>query len=225
MLTLKHQRYADRLRELIEEGQGVAKLERPSDVGHYIQGTDDIRAQGWLTKVRNILENVFGPQSVHVRHFQEILPRGGAGQVSHSYDIYPIVGLLTGALDDLEKGYLLGQEYLIAGEIFDSILEEAKLLVQSGYKDPAAVLARVVLEDALKRMARGEGIDENQKASVINDELKRRGKYPQPQWRFVQAWLDIGNAAAHGRFGEYKEEDVANLIENVERFLAAEFRE
>jgi len=69
-----------------------------------------------------------------------------------------------------------------------------------------------------------QGIDENQKASVINDELKKRGKYPQSQWRFVQAWLDIGNAAAHGKFDEYKEEDVANLIRDVERFLATEFR-
>lgn len=225
MLNPKHQRYADRLHELIEEGKSVAKLEQPSSVGSYIQGADEIRVQGWLTKVRNILEDVFGAQSVHVRHFQELLPRGGVGEVSHSYDIYPIVGLLTGASDDLEKGYLRGQEYLIAGEVFDSILEEAKLLAKSGYKDPAAVLARVVLEDALKRMARDEGIDENQKASIMNDELKKRGKYPQPQWRFVQAWLDIGNAAAHGRFSEYKEVDVANLIEGVESFLAAEFRE
>jgi len=224
MLDPKYQRYADRLRELIEEGQVVAKLERPSSLSTYIQGADDIRAQGWLMKARNILENVFGPQSVHVQHFEEILPRGGARQVKHSYDIYPIVGLLTGALDDLEKGYLLGQEFLVAGEVFDSILEQAKHLVKSGYKDPSAVLARVVLEDALKRIARSEGIDDNQKASAINEELKKRGKYPQLQWRFVQAWLDIGNAAAHGKFNEYNEEDVTNLIEGVERFLATDFR-
>jgi len=225
MLSSKHQRQANRLRELIEEGRVVAKLERPSSVRAYIQNEDRIQAQGWLIKVRNILETVFGPQSVHVRHFEEVLPKGGVRFVERSHDIYPIVGVLTGALDDLEKGYLIGQEFLIAGEIFDSILEQAKYLMQSGYKDPSAVLVRVVLEDALRRLARGEGINERQKVSALNDELKRRGKYPQSQWRFVQAWLDIGNAAAHGKFNEYKENDITKLIEDVEHFLATEFRD
>lgn len=225
MLNPKHKRYADRLRELIEEGQAVAKLERPSPyTGPYIQGEDNIKLQAWLTKVSNILEAVFGLQSPQLRHFKEVLPAGGIKHIEHSYDIHPIVGVLTGALDDLEKGYLLGQEFLIAGEVFDSILEQAKQLLKSGYKDPAAVLTRVVLEDALKRLARSEGMAENQKASQINDELKKAGRYPQSQWRFIQAWLDIGNAAAHGKFGEYNEDNVTKLIEGVEQFLAVEFR-
>lgn len=224
MLSPKHQRQANRLRELIEEGLVVAKLERPSSVGAYIQNEDTIQAQAWLTKARNILTTVFGHQSVQIRHFEEVLPRGGIRIVAHSHEIYPIVGVLEGALDDLEKGYLIGQEFLIAGEIFDSILEQAKYLMQGGYKDPAAVLVRVVLEEALRRLARAEGINENQKASVLNDEMKRLDRYPQSQWRFVQAWLDIGNAAAHGKFNEYSEEDITKLIEGVEHFLAAELR-
>jgi hypothetical protein len=106
-----------------------------------------------------------------------------------------------------------------------SILVQAKQLVQSGYKDCAAVLTRTVLEDALKRLARSEGVDESLKASAINDELKKKGKYPQSQWRFIQAWLDIGNAAAHGKFGEYNEQDVSKLVEGVEQFLATELRD
>lgn len=219
MLSPKYKRYADRIRELIEEGQAVAKLERPSSVGPYIQ--DRVQLQAWLVKVNNILETAFGPQSPHMHHFKELTTNRS---IENSSDIYPIVGVLTGALDDLEKGYLLGQEFLIAGEVFDSVLEQAKHLNRSGHKDPAAVLARVVLEDALKRIARGEGLDDNQSASRLNDDLWRIGKYPKPQWRLVQAWLDIGNAAAHGNFNEYNEEDVEGLIENIEQFLAAEFR-
>ncbi len=119
---------------------------------------------------------------------------------------------------------MLGQEFFIAGEVFDSILEQAKYLVQNSYKDPAAVLARVVLEDALKRIARVVGVDENQKASFINDELKKKGRFSQPQWRFIQGWLDIGNAAAHGKFDQYTQDDVVKMIDDVERFLVNEFR-
>ena len=131
--------------------------------------------------------------------------------------------MLEGALNDLENGYLIGQEFIIAGEVFDSVLEQATYLNQSGHKDPAAVLARVVLEDSLKRLAREESLNETLSASRINDELRRVGRYAQPQWRLIQAWLDLGNAAAHGRFAEYSQQDVQKLIEDIERFLAAHF--
>jgi len=193
-------------------------------VGNFIQDEDSIKVQSWLIKTRNILEIVFGPQSPHLRQFEAALPKYGITHVQHSYEIYPIVGILSGALDDLENGYLINQEFLIAGSIFDSILEQAKYLNQGGYKDPSAVLARIVLEDALKRLAISEGIDDKQKTSAINDQLKSKEKYPQSQWRFIQAWLDIGNAAAHGKFNDYSSDDVTKLIEGIERFLSTDFR-
>jgi hypothetical protein len=98
MLNPTYSRYADRLRELIQEGQAVAKLEKPSSDGSYIQGRDTIPLQAWLTKVGNIIETVFGPQSPHFRHLKELMPRGGVRLVQHSHDVHPIIGLLTGAL-------------------------------------------------------------------------------------------------------------------------------
>ena len=101
MLNPQHKRYAERLRELIIEGQAVAKLAKPSSVGSYIQDEDAISSQAWLTKVGNIIETVFGLQSPHYRHLKELMPKG-VRFVQHPYDIHPIIGLLTGALDDLQ---------------------------------------------------------------------------------------------------------------------------
>jgi hypothetical protein len=226
MLNPKHKKYADRLRELIDEGGKAVKLEQPSRDGSTksFQGEDKSQVIGWLTKSRNILEITFGLQSPHVRHFDALIPKYGLDHVSSSFYVYPFIGVLSGALSDLENGYLTGQEFFIAGEVFDSIMEQAKHLVQNNYKDPAAVLARVVLEDALKRIARAEGVDENQRASVINDELKKKGRFSQPLWRFIQGWLDIGNSAAHGKFDQYTQDDVVKMIEDIERFLVNEFR-
>lgn len=221
MLNSKHQRYAERIQELIEEGKAIVKLAKPSsyDGIPYIKGEDNISLQAWITKLTNILETVFGTQSPQFRCFQEVLPDGGINFIEYDYHIYPIIGILVGALDDLKKGFLISQEYLIAGEVFDTILEQAKVLNQSGYKDPAAVLGRVVLEDALRRISRTEGIDDTLKASIINDELKQKGIYPQTQWRFVQAWLDVGNKAAHGHFDQYDSNMVNDMFKGIEQFL------
>lgn len=223
MLNPKYSKYADRLRELIAEGENVLKLAKPSNEPHF-RDDDRIKVASWLTKSRNLLELALGSKSPHLNYFETALPNGGIKYVFEPYDIYPLIGVISGALNDLENGYLIGQEFLIAGEVFDSILEQAKYLIQSNYKDPATVLARVVLEDALKRVARAEGVDENQKASVINDELKKKGRFSQPQWRFIQGWLDIGNSAAHGKFDQYTQDDVVKMIDDVERFLVNEFR-
>ena len=221
MLNPKYKRYAERIQELIEEGKAVVKLARTSSSFSvpYIQGEDKIILYAWVTKSTNILETVFGDQSPQFRSFQDVLPSGGIRHLHLDYEIHAIIGILIGALDDLEKGYLIGQEYFIAGEIFDSILEQAKNLLKIGYKDPAAVLGRVVIEDALRRIARNEGIDDTFKASKINDELRQNKFYPQAQWRFIQAWLDIGNNAAHGNFDQYDADMVQKMFEGEEQFI------
>ncbi len=222
MLPPRQKHSSDRMHELIAAGNEVAKLEVESQyVGPYIK--DKAALQSWLSKVTNIIEATFGAASSQSRHLSQLMPHG-PGSVEHSYEVLSIVGLLSGAVNDLERGYLLGQEFLIAGELFDSLLEQAAHLNRAGYKDPSAVLGRVVLEDSLLRIARREGLDTTQKPSVINDALKNAGIYAQPQWRIIQAWLDIGNAAAHGKFGDFSQEDVTKMLDGIASFLAREFR-
>lgn len=213
-------KYMDRLNELIIEGEEIAKLEKPGAYFDFIQDEDIIKLHAWLTKVINSLETIFGVNSPQYRTFRDILPKDGLKNIGHSYEIYPIVGVLSGALNDLEKGFLIGQEFLISSELFDTVLEEAKELNEKGYKDPAAVLVRVALEDSLKRIARREGLDSDKKTSVVNEDLKNKAIYNQIEWRRIQSWLDIGNAAAHGKFTEYTQVQVSEMIKGVEGFLA-----
>ena len=179
MLNPKYQRYVDRLRALVDEADSVVRLERqhgPHERSVYISGADKAPLHAWLGKVSNILNAIFGPHSTQVKHFVEVLPSNSLHLVETAHQIYPIVGILKGAMDDLEQGFLTGQEFLVAGDVFDSVLEQAKHLTSTGHKDPAAVLARVVLENALKRIARVEGIADTLKASVLNDELRKANR-------------------------------------------------
>ncbi len=141
------------------------------------------------------------------------------------------MGLLTGGLDDLNNGFLVHQEFLIASEIFNSVLEEAKYLLDKGHNDVVAVLARIVVEDRLKRMAKQAGIDLydppkeghnkpwRKSAAKLNYSLKESGRYGEPQWSQIQAWLKAGNSAAHGDFNEYDQEQVRLMLEGIEHFL------
>ena len=222
-LPPKYQRYADRLHELINEGKQVLKLGQQAP-GYqsevlYISGKNRDKFHNWFVKAESLLSTLFGETGSHYRQFEEakkvILP---------SYfvnDIYRVIGTLEGSLDDLENGFLLNQEFLVASDVFDSVLEQATHLLKAGYKDPAAVLCRVVVEDSLKRLARANGLDDTKKAALINQDLKQANIYSQPQWRQIDTWLDIGNKAAHGDFAAYNDDEVKRMIEGIEAFLAS----
>ena len=101
-----------------------------------------------MVKVENILSTVFGEKSAHYLQAKKVLYKNR----EHSYEVNQVVGVLMGALSDLEDGFLVGQEHLIAGVILDSVLEQAQYLSKNGFKDPAAILCRVVIENSLRRL-------------------------------------------------------------------------
>jgi len=218
--TQKH--YVARLQELIDQSKEIEALVNYSGEEYFVLSyiEDQALLNAWLIKIKSIIEATFGKTSPYFKGLRELTEK----DIHEKSQINAIKGLLIGSLDDLENGFLIGQEFLIAGEIFDSVLEEAKELLNAGYKDPAAILGRVVLEDSLRRLAPQEQLDDTQKATKLNDDLKKAGRYNQVQWRQIQVWLDVGNNAAHGKFDQYSKEQVNEQIEGIERFIASEFK-
>lgn len=215
----KYDRQIKRLKDLIAQGKEVAALEiRDRDAFNIPYIPDHIRLNGWLVSADNIIRTTFGLDSAHFLHFSEIVK----GRVDKAADVNRVIGVLTGGVSDLDGGFLVRQELLVAAVVLDSVLEQAKHLSRSGFKDPSAVLGRVVVEDCLRRLCREEGLPDLGKAATLNDSLRDKGRYTQPQWRRIQSWLDIGNSAAHGKFSAYSDADVAQMIDDVERFVAQE---
>lgn len=130
-------------------------------------------------------------------------------------EIAHVAGVLESARDCLAAGFVGKLKHLIHAEMFDSLLQQAEALLKAGHTIPAAVLGRIVIEDWLRDQAEKAGITVavNEKASVINDSLKKAGVITASRWRQVQSYLDIGNAAAHGRSSEITMEDVGRQLE------------
>jgi hypothetical protein len=225
--TQRH--YANRMRGLIDEGKKIETLVRTpaqrSSPGVMALSLPDVedkaRLNAWLINSKNIIEIVFSNTSIQFKRFEELTK----SDICHSKSqISSIVGLLIGSLNDLENGFLIGQEFLIAGEVFDSLLDEAKYLLKYGHIQAAAVLGRVVLEDALKRLARAENIDDTQKADAINTSLRIKERYNLSQENLIKAYLATGNSAAHNKLQTYKKEEVTEQINGIERFIANHFQ-
>jgi hypothetical protein len=114
----------------------------------------------------------------------------------------------------LAAGFVGNLRSLVQAEILDSVVNQADVLLKAGQILPAAVLGRIVLERWLRDQANSAGISEaeTERASMLNDKLKKAGKLSTPKWRQVQAGLDVGNAAAHGNVNEFSKDDVIRLL-------------
>ena len=141
-----------------------------------------------------------------------------------------IVGVVTALQADLKAGYLKTVPELIHGEIFGDFLGMAEHLLESGYKDAAAVMAGSTLEAHLRQLCQkfrvetevidGKGNLRLKKADRMNSELTKAEAYSKLDQKSVTAWLDLRNKAAHGKYDEYNSEQVTSLNQSVRGFIS-----
>ena len=134
------------------------------------------------------------------------------------------VGVAKSLLTDIKNGYLKSLEEIIHGGVFGDFLEMAKHLVDSGYKDAAAVIAGSTLEVHLKQLCAKYDVPITvgttlKKADVINAELVKAGAYSKLDQKNVTAWLGLRNNAAHGNYAAYDKSQVDLLISSIRDFV------
>ncbi len=197
---------ADKAKEIEEKAETDTRGEK---------NIDNLSFQAWATSVLNLLQRIFGKDSVHYnnffRHYNEFK--------GWEYQFHNCAGIFIAAFEDFEGGYLFNLKSLISAEISEDVLEQAEELLNSDYKDPACVLAGVALETSLKDLCSRQGIKLG-KVDKMNADLRKAEAYNVGMQKQITAWAHHRNKAAHGEWGEYTSEDVKDMIKGVRRFIA-----
>jgi len=142
---------------------------------------------------------------------------------TYDYQVERGLGVLQAALDDVEQGYLETVRELVAAEVFSDLLDQADHLLENGYGAPAASLAAAILENGLRSLATRKGITVRASDNLQsrNKNIADKGVYNRLRQKQVAVWIDVRNAADHGRFNEFSGEDVADLIKGVRSLLSS----
>ena len=136
-----------------------------------------------------------------------------------------LMGVVRSLRSDYAHGRLQTLEQLIIADAFEDFLEMADYLLESSYKDPAAVLAGSVLEQHLRFLSANRSIPvtkpngKPEAASRLNQELAKAQSYGKSEQKSVTAWLGIRNDAAHGHYASYDQGQVKLLIAGVRDFM------
>ncbi len=202
-------RHSQALREIHEEGRRI------------LESGQMVKATGWAISALAMLMQIFGAEDVRANAF-----RYRYDEITLSREwLHRPLSIIEYAINDLEKGYVFDLRQLLAGEVFDDLLEMAEYLHGQGYHLPAGSLAGAVLEDSLRRLCRKQQPPiewaGHSYISTLNDLLRDR-VYPKPTWRKIQHWTDLRNDIDHHNFEtpeEIKPHDVEQMIEGVQHFI------
>lgn len=135
-------------------------------------------------------------------------------------------GVLEGARVDYLQGFMIDHKLLISAEVFSDLLVQAEVLLDHDYKDAAAVIIRAVLEDGIRKLCEAHKIEAGKRDTIqqLNEKLYKEHAYTALVHKEIIAKAEIGNCAAHGRFDQYKKDDVVAFLEFVLRFLGQYMR-
>ena len=178
----------------------------------------------WKLNCLNAIEIIAGKKSI----FYETFPFGRTDYRDSTFDeaMSHYLSVLRALSEELQLGFLFGVEMLVSKGILNTIIEEARTLLQAKYKDAAAIYCRVIIETSLKKLCDKNKVTyrKKEKISTISQKLRKKGYLNLSEWRQIQAWTDLGNSAAHGKFSDYTEDDVKNMLNGIENFLKTKMK-
>jgi len=208
----------DRFDQLANEIRTIeaTKKNEHGDLGSYSR-VDKKLLLAWVVKTKNLLVSACGEKS---QHYKEFVKAEKIRPYESNYDSFErMKAVFSASMDDYKGGFLTTIKNLIQADVFDTELEQARELLNSGYKLAAAVITGVVLETTLRDFCDREGLTHS-KLDKMNADLAKAGLYNKLQQKRITALADIRNSAAHGKPEKFSEEDVKNMIRDVEQFLA-----
>jgi hypothetical protein len=209
----------ERINQLLEKAEKVKATDKHptlQEQGYVSVDTlDNAMFLEWKSNVENLIILIAGKDSVYYQNFINMVKYECVDHVNYG------IGILKALKEDIEQGYLTNIKNLVIAEVFSDFLDMAEHLLENGYKDPAASLIGAVLEDGLRKIAEKNNIsvkhDDN--ISSLNQKLADKGVYNRLVQRQIQVWETIRNSADHGKFNDYKLDDVKSMLEGVKKFL------
>lgn len=139
--------------------------------------------------------------------------------------------IMEQVIKELEQGFLDDIKFTISAEIFTDFVDMAEHLLDTGYKDAAAVILGSSLESHLRKVANKykisttfknkKGKIENHPASKLNDELHKAQKYNAAMHKSIMGWIQIRNDAAHGKFTGFNEKQVSLMLDGIRHIISS----
>ena len=209
----------DRLNALLIGGEKIRSFRFPEREGVIFQLGESNRAKlrDWKDNCLELIKSSMGMDSEVFRAFPIDLSDLAQGAFHTAMDHY--LSILRVFKEMMEKGSNVENEGRVPTQF---IVEGAKQLLESGYKDAAAIYCRAAFEASLRSLCETKGIesDEGDSINKMAQRLLEAAFLHFDELKAIEMWANYSNAAAHGQFDQYKEEQINRMICWLDEFVS-----
>lgn len=214
-----NEKIKEKFERLLAEGKKVFQ-ECGWDGEDWHRLPSDIDYLRFRTESLNLIKRTCGEESEHYQQLRRLAE--GKGTSDSSFYYHQCYGVLEAAYRDFSEDFLFDIRAMVRADLLGSFIEQAETLLNEGYYVPAASLTGAVLEDALRKMCDQQNIPypEKTKIDVLNTCLAKARVYNKLTQKEITAKADIRNNADHGKFVQFTESDVKDMVIWVQRFIS-----
>jgi hypothetical protein len=207
------------LKRFAELDEDLVALKKAADPSGYLEPPGHWSM--WIASAIDLASRILPAGSVYL----ERLTRAGEASIPSTNHLDTAGGVFRAAKRDFEAGYLFDLEVLASGEVLGDFVQLAKMALAEDKVSVAAVLASAALEDALKRYALSNGVNEavGKDMQQIINLLKSKGLVAGAQKTLLDTMPKIRDRAMHADWGKLSAVEVSGLIGCVEQFIQQHF--
>lgn len=212
---------AQQLADIASEFEAMRRRSKYDD----LSDMPEHESQALITRAVAAITRIAGETSAYATEVRRVLKQFPQ---MHQH-LAMVIGVVHALQSDVKAGYLQSLVELVHAEAFADFLDMGQHLLDAGYKDAAGVIAGSALESHIRLLCAKSGIPVDlvkpdgstapKKADTMNAELAGANVYSKLDQKGVTAWLDLRNKAAHGKYGEYKLEQVTLMVAGIRDFL------
>ena len=169
---------------------------------------DKVALGALVIEVTNLANLIYGQDSPNANR---IIGQITSGTKSH---IEAAEGMLRGTISSLQQGLLGDLKTQVLLDVQEDFIEASRQALASGNKDVAGALLAVVLEDATKRLALKNGLDNltSKEYSVVVATLFSKGAISKSTKGSLLSFKDLRNSALHAHWSEVSADSVSALL-------------
>ena len=208
---------------LIETGNNYISYNENND-SYWCRESHMKNLQSWISSSANIIFLTVNQDSYFHKECNKIVNDENLNSGIPLHTVRKLTGLLESLKSEIESGFLRQLEYIFTASAFDDFLDHAIQFHKSGKKIESSVLASVVFEDSIRKIAKKNSIEEaGNNLELIIDNLVKKGIFTPIKAKRIKSYSAIRNQALHAQWEEFDLSDVGQLNKGtrdiIETFL------
>ncbi len=171
----------------------------------------------------SLLSRIFGNNNQHYQCFKTEVTSPGTSRTKRG------LGILSAARTELQGDWVETTRASITSEILAEFLTMAKIHIETGNLNSAAILIGAVIEKHLRNLCLANGISPTneqlqsatlKKAAQLTGEAYKKNLYNRRQHKKILSWLELCNIAAQNTINDISVEQLTSMHEDATRFMS-----